>query len=126
MDRKIARAAFLAGFLVAPSVILAGAGLDGTEWTVSSKNNPGKPDTLAFENGKFTSSQSHASGFQASSYESEARPDQITWTTTQVNTKGETMEWSGARKDDDMTGLYTFTSVDGETVSLHWTAKKSK
>jgi len=112
-------------FSMVPGFVAAAGDLDGTQWKMREGKLPiGKPDTLKFEAGQFTSVECVPYGFTPSPYESKRDGDKVTWTAVQTNSKGEKMEWQGALAVDKMTGSYIYTDQKGKTSTKKWTAKK--
>lgn len=107
----------------------AAADLDGTRWQLRLKGLRGlvlfwESDKLRFDGGNFTSEDCLPYGFAAGPYLEKSKGDAVTWSATQFNPAGETMEWSGARRGERMEGVFVWTLKDGRQKTFRWKARQ--
>lgn len=111
--------------LAAPMALVQAAGdLDNSAWHMSEKGKKGTADTLLFINGQFISSECVPYGFTGGSYTSSAQGDGMVWSSTQMNSDNEKMDWKGEVKGKQITGSYSYLDKKGKTSVQEWTAQK--
>jgi hypothetical protein len=119
----------IVAFVVIPANVSA-SDLDGTQWKIRPEGLRGfllfwQTDTLKFYSGKFESVDCVPLGFMPGPYESKKAGNEIAWSATQTNDKGEKMQWQGSLSGGRLTGSYTWTKTNGKVVTIHWKAKRT-
>ena len=111
--------AILSILMVAMPIALAkGTSLDGRTYKVllGPEGKKGDEDTLTFTKGKFESSMCVPLGFKAAKYEANGA-DEIVFTVVVKNAKGQTNDWKGTIRGDQIEGTLTCTG-SGEPMKM--------
>lgn len=111
--------AILSILMVAMPIALAkGTSLDGRTYKVllGPEGKKGDEDTLTFTKGKFESSMCVPLGFRAAKYEAKGA-DEIAFTVVVKNAKGQTNNWKGTIRGDQIEGTLTCTG-SGEPMKM--------
>jgi hypothetical protein len=111
--------AILSILMVAIPVAFAkGTNLDGRTYKVllGPEGKKGDEDTLTFARGKFESSMCVPLGFKAAKYEAKGEGE-VAFTVVVKNEKGQTNNWKGTIRGDQIDGTLTCTG-SGEALKM--------
>lgn len=101
-----------------PMALAKGTSLDGRTYKVllGPEGKKGDEDTLTFTKGKFESSMCVPLGFKAAKYDAKGA-DEIAFTVVVKNAKGQTNNWKGTIRGDQIEGTLTCTG-SGDAMKM--------